>query len=300
MTLPNFLIVGAARSGTTSLYHYVCQHPEVYMSPVKEPKFFARERLLVPFRLLDVHSPLITDWDSYSGLFQTVDREKAIGEASTAYLYHHETAIREIKKHLGDDVRIVIILRNPTHRAFSHYLLMKRAGLEHLSFEEAIARDEDRRKSGKYIPALVYVSYGLYCKCVEAYLESFPQVKICIYDDLKMDPVSFMKDLYEFLGVDSSFVPSLRTKYNVSGVPKNRLIHNLLVKPNILRSSLRPIVRAFIPPDKRRALAERIRSATLKKPEMKRQTRQYLLGVYREDILKLQDLIERDLSNWLR
>ncbi len=301
MTLPNFLIVGAARAGTTSTYYYLKQHPEVFMSSVKEPRFFIRERLAAP----SVYSAIINrefvrDLNSYLALFREVGNEKAIGEATPAYLFYYDTAIQEIKQYLGKDVKIVIILRNPIHRAFSHYQHQHyKVKRQHLSFECALAAEEKNRQRNKYVPGLLYKSNGFYYESVKAYLENFPHVKICMYDDLRNDSLYFIKDLYDFLEVDSSFAPNLHTKYNVSGIPKNKLLHFFLTRPNSLRSSLMPIIRVLIPSDKISVLAERIRSKTVKKPQMKPETKQYLLEIYREDILKLQDLIQRDLSHWL-
>jgi len=103
--LPNFLIVGAARSGTTSIWHYLKQHPEVYMSPVKEPRFMTAQFLKFPFRGIGddkVEKSIVKNFDEYKMLFEKVNDEKAIGEASPDNLYFYEDATRQIKKHLGD------------------------------------------------------------------------------------------------------------------------------------------------------------------------------------------------------
>lgn len=301
--LPNFLIVGAGKAGTTSLWHHLNQHPEVYMSPVKEPRFFVRERLteLPRYQVLPpIH--VVDTWHSYVALFQKVRKEKAIGEASVSYLYHHDMAIREITKYLGSP-KIIIILRNPVDRAFSHYNMnlgrMNRKSMPFPSFEDTLAGEEALIRMGEPIYRGLYKTYGFYHDHVKAYMDNFRDCQILLYDDLKNDPSGLIIDVYEFLGIDSSFVPDLRTRYNVSGVPKNKLLFSLLARENILRSSVKPIIRALLPPRQRRAVAERIRSATLRKAEMKPETRQYLLRAYKEDILKLQDLIKRDLSGWL-
>lgn len=304
--LPNFLIVGTAKAGTSSIYHYLKRHPEVFMSPIKEPMFFVREKLEKPIRFLKLSTNLVQDWSSYVRLFEKVNNEKAIGEASPHYLYYYDTAIPEIKKHLKKDIKIIIILRNPIERSLSAYIHLVRDNREHLSFQKALEEEGKRRTSNNYTMLYFYKSVSLYYEQVRAYLENFSQVKICLFDDLENDPLGLMKGLCKFLEVDSSFVMDLSIKYNISGIPKSKLIHNFITKPNIIKSLLKPMVKALILSDKRSALIERIKSRNLrnlrnlKESEMKQETKQYLLEVYTENILMLQGLIKRDLSNWLR
>lgn len=300
--LPNFLIVGAAKSGTTSLYYYLKKHPEIYMSPVKEPHFLVYHALEFPHR--GVHDGtfdenIVKDFTEYRSLFSNVKAEKKIGEASTAYLYYYKNAIPKIKKILGD-IKTLIILRNPIDRAYSAYIMAIKGQTEFLSFEDALAKEE-KRMENNWAPYYYYTDFGFYYKQVKVYLENFSQVKVCLFDDLKEDTVGFLKDVYNFLDVDSTFVPNNLGKiYNVSGIAKYRIIHHVLTKPNPVKFMSKMILKVLLGEDRKTAIGADIRRYFFRKPKMKAETRQYLIRLYREDILALQDLINRDLSHWLK
>ena len=298
--LPNFLIVGAAKSGTTSLYHYLNQHPEIYMSSIKEPKFITSQFLTFPFKGRGdekVEQNIIKSFKEYCNLFKDINNEKIIGEASADNLYFYDGAIKNIKKYLGN-VKIVIVLRDPIERAFSHFCHFIRDEREYLAFEDALKEEENRKKCN-WAFGWHYISVGFYYHQVKAYLDNFTQVKIYLFDDLKKDALGLVKDVYGFLGVDTSFTPDVSLRYNVSGIPKNKFIHKFLKEPNILKTIVKPAAKFLIPKDRRREVIERIKMKNLQKPQMKPETREYLKNLYQEDILKLQDLIKRDLSSWL-
>lgn len=299
--LPNFLIVGAARSGTTSLYYYLKQHPEIYMSPVKEPHFLVYHALEFPHRggqdgMFDEN--IVKDFAEYKSLFSNVKAEMKIGEASTAYLYYYKNAIPKIKKTLGD-IKIVVILRNPIDRAYSAYMHQIRYNTEYLSFEDAL-REEKKRIKNNWAPYWYYRDVGFYYEQVKAYLENFSDVKLYLLEDLEKNPLRLAKDIYSFLAVDNSFVPDISTRYNVSGVAKYKLVHNVLLRPNPIKSLSKLILKTLIGNERKVAIGQKLRSNLLKKPAMKTETREYLKKVFREDILALQDLIDRDLSHWLK
>ena len=144
--LPNFLVIGTGRAGTTSLYHYLAQHPQIFMSPVKEPKFFALEGHSLDFRGPGderIRAETTTTLSAYRQLFDGVRDEIAVGEASTLYL-SHETAPDAIARYVPD-VRLIALLRDPAARAHSAFQHLTRDGWEPLAeFEEAL-RDEPRR-----------------------------------------------------------------------------------------------------------------------------------------------------------
>ncbi|MBI5603279.1 MAG: sulfotransferase [Deltaproteobacteria bacterium] len=299
---PNFLIVGASKSGTTSLWHYLKQHPEVFMSVPKEPLFFVSSyyQSLNPkdpkFKVLK--NDLKTSPDEYLDLFSGVKNEKAIGEASVPYLYHYDLAIPAIKKHIGD-CKIIIVLRNPVQRAFSAYTFLLRDLEESRSFESCLELEENRKKNN-WAMIHFYKGAGIFYPQVRAYLEHFKEVKIYLFEELKNHTREIVKDIYAFLGVDTTFVPDVNTKHNISGVPKNMLIHKVITEPNALKNFLRPGIRWLIPETKRRRWIEGLREKNLVKPEMKPETRQELINYFHDDILMLQDLIKRDLTHWLK
>ena len=183
--LPNFLLVGAAKCGTSSLHNYLNQHSDIFMPTynkegmkVKEPRFLIKD--LVQNRL----PKGVWNWDEYQALFDDVDSEKAIGESTVLYLYFYETAINNIKKYLGDDVKIIIMLRNPVDRAYSAYSFASRTMQENQSFELAIENAFERYSADERLsPMILYKELGNYTDMVKAYKESFSNVHVVLYDD---------------------------------------------------------------------------------------------------------------------
>lgn len=297
MTLPNFLIIGAAKSGTTALYHYLGQHPQVYMSPQKETNFFSFGEQKVRFsgpRVKLFSDSIITTLDSYEKQFEGASNELAIGEASPWYLYSDRAAanIAACIPH----AKLVAVFRNPADRAFSSYLHVVQDGRESLSFEEGLAAEEGRIAQG-WEPIWHYRSVGFYAGQVERFLElfSWDQVRFYLYDDLLKDPGNLLMDLYRFLEVDPDFKADTSLRPNATGVPRNQLLGRLLLRPNLLRSA----AKLFIPRRLGYNLNQRLNRQLLKKPSMSVEIRRKLLDGYRSDILALQDLIGRDLSGWL-
>jgi len=298
--LPNFLIVGAAKAGTTSLYYYLKEHFEIFLPERKELRFFSQMKGDFEGQGDEkLNKTIIKNIDEYIEFFKAVKIEKAIGDVSPDYLYYFENSILNIKKFL-ENPKVIIILRNPIDRAFSHYLHFVRDGRETLSFEEAL-KEEGRRRALNWEWAWYYKDVGFYYNQVKTYLENFLEVKVYLYDDLKKDPLNLVQDIYRFLEVDDSFIPkSIGEKFNVSGIPKNKFLHAFLTKPNLVKSAIKPLVKLFLPEKRRRNFQNKLLQKNLKKPQIKPETREYLIELYKEDILKLQDLIKRDLSHWLR
>lgn len=300
--LPTFLIVGAAKSGTSSLHRYLNQHPDIYMPKNKEPRFFVSSII----KNLNINDPRYEafckttafSYENYIELFKNVNKEKAIGEASTTYLYYYESAIPHIRNFL-ENVKIMIILRNPIDRAFSSYTHLSRDRFETLSFETCLKLEKKRIKENWSILNF-YKDVGFYYKQVKAYKDTFSDVMVRLFDDLKEAPLLLVKDIYEFLGVKDSFVPDTRVRYNVSGIPSSKMLNDFFVKRSKLQSITRAVGKFVLKEDRWIILREKLRSKLLIEAEMEPETRQYLKGIYREDILKLQDLINRDLSHWLR
>jgi hypothetical protein len=300
MTMPNFLIIGAIRSGTTSLYHYLAQHPEIYVSPVKEPGFFLFEDEESsggsPARLHPDGWPLddrsggaVVDRAAYEALFSGVTNEKAIGEATPGYLTSPDAAVR-IREHIPH-ARLIAILRNPIDRAFSSFLFHIRIGVEPMrDFRQAIEAGGWRMEH--------YIEYGLYDRAL-AYYDSYSRegrINVCLYDDLESDPLRLIQGIFEFLGIDRAFVPDMSVRYNVSGIPRrkwlNRVIWDL---PPPVKRMLQP----FVQPRLEKAL-RRVSGRNLQRPQLSDECRSRLAQVFAEDILRLQDRIGRDLSHWIK
>jgi hypothetical protein len=311
--MPNFFIVGAQKAGTTSLYHYLNQHPEIYMSPVKEPRFFARE--INPEGEVVVQTfggpsrrqpPRFANLDAYRALFQGVKDERAIGEASPTYIYAPGTAER-IKKHVPE-ARAIALLRNPADRAYSAFLHAVQNGSEPLmDFAQALHKEEDRvRDNWGYV--FHYRNRGLYHAQLERYFEVFGRenVGVWLYDDLRDDPAGLVSNVFAFLGVDDSFVPDASSRHKSAGVPESSIaratVNAMATGARISRKALPPESRLFsvifpFVSKTRQALQGRVLT---KPPPIDPEIRRELIEGYKEDIQKLQELIGRDLSGWLR
>jgi hypothetical protein len=291
VTVPDFLIVGANKGGTTSLYYYLKQHPGIFMPLLKEPNFFIYGGEQPPESAHPKgYKGQIWRFEDYLRLFEEAGEGQVAGEASTPYLHCHKRAISNMKKFIPrwQDLRIVMILRNPVDRAFSQYTMYRLWGVEDLEFEEVLQQPSHVRFTGP----------GLYYNPVKAYMDNFPHVKVYLFEDLKADALGLVRDLFQFLGVDDSFVPEMKTKYNPSGAPWSRLFHRLLSTPGLISSRV-PLIK-LIPLETRIGLTEKLSRLNIrKKLVMTEQSRQYLRDFYREDVLKLQGLIGRDLSKWL-
>ena len=204
---PNFLIVGAVKSGTTAIYALLDQHPEIFMSRQKELRFFAFETRPPNFQGPGDdgrygNSHCVKTWDEYRACFADVKEEKAVGEASPFYLCS-EVAPRLIKNYLPD-AKLIMILRNPVDRAFSTYMFLRQYGREPLTSFSAALAEEDRRKRDNWEFGWCYRELGLYSRQVQRYLDLFPreQVWIGIFDDFVEQPSSFVRDIFRFLDVD--------------------------------------------------------------------------------------------------
>lgn len=297
--LPNFLIVGAAKCGTTSLYNYLKQHPGVFMSKPKEPDFFFAQFSKIPTNGIgDDLQPVVKYFDEYCRLFEHTAGKKAIGEASHTNLYYHQKAIPLITQYLGDP-KIIIILRNPVERAFSAYMNRILQNREFLPLEEAL-RQEPKRIAEGWRSTWFYQDGGFYTQQVKAYFDHFSAVKICLFDDLKRDPESLMQDLYRFLEVDAAFRPDVTANHNISGVPRLRLFNRLFRQKPPLQRLVRIIGETIFTDDGWASLRERLKAKLLVKPTIKPGTKHSLENLYRDDIAKLQTLIGRDLTHWLK
>ncbi|MGH2992864.1 MAG: sulfotransferase family protein [Solirubrobacterales bacterium] len=303
--MPNFLIIGAQKAGTTSVYRYLRQHPEIYMSPLKEPRFFAFEGenpdFHGPFRR-DPDTPLagrprgtVTELEPYRALYAGVADETAVGEASPQYLYS-EKAPGRIRHHLPD-AKLIAILRDPAERAYSHFLMARREGHEPLTdFARALEAEEGRVRANWWIGH--YKRMGYYHQQLSRYCDLFEpdQIRVYLYEDLGEDPVGTMRGILRFLGVDESLVPDTYVRHNVSGTPRSRALHTLISKPNPLKRAVTP----FLPDALRKRIFAGLRDRNLvASPPIPEAAREELTEAYRDDVLQLQRLIGRDLSGWL-
>ncbi|HET9868554.1 MAG TPA: sulfotransferase, partial [Nitrospira sp.] len=203
VTLPNFLIVGAEKCGTTSLHHYLKQHPDIYLPVKKELHYFAYDHIKKTARDpggQNVLTHACATREEYDSYYRATGSHIAIGEMSPSYFYFCNTSER-IKSELGDP-KIIIMLRDPVHKAYSQYMHLVRDNREHLSFFEALMAENQRIEAG-WGPLWRYTESSLYSARVSKYLQVFGEdrVKIGLFDDLSRNPQTLVNDLFEYLGV---------------------------------------------------------------------------------------------------
>lgn len=295
--LPNFLIIGAQKSGTTAIAHYLSQHPQIYMSPLKEPGFFDFESSPPNFNGpgdQKLYSGAITNLNDYHKLFEGASNEIAIGEATTWYLYSRR-APKLIKSYIPD-VKLIVVLRNPIDRAYSAYMHAVRDNREYLDFEAAL-QVEDERINDNWEYLWHYQKIGFYSEQIERYLSEFDkkQFKFFLFEDFKQDPQKLISSIYDFIGVEQTALPGKVERFNVSGKKRSILLDNFLKDTSLAKQIIRP----FMPKDFRRSLAKKARLLNLQKQDLPQHIRKRLRDTYREDVLKLQKIIGRDLTHWL-
>lgn len=294
--LPNFLVIGAGRSGTTSLYEYLREHPEVFMSPVKEANYFAFPEGHQPERGpggVLVRRGAVSTLAEYEALFADAGDARAIGEASPRYLRTPEAPARIDA--LLPDVRLVAILRDPVERAYASYLGLRRDGLEpQPTFEDALRDDERRQREGWPFSGLV--DAGLYHRHLSRYYERFPpeRIRVYLHDDLRADAAGLVRDLLSFLGVDPDFSPDTARVHGRTGVVRNRVLGELWSRSRRVRDGLGPVMPRRVSEGVRRWVLR-----DLERPQVAPATRAQLIPVFRPDVLALEELIGRDLSAWL-
>lgn len=291
----DFVGIGAPRCASTWISRCLKEHPQVCMSEPKETRFFQKPRYLKGI-------------DYLQSFFKHCSTTKQIkGEFTPAYIFREEV-ISRIKLH-NSEVKLIACLRNPIERAYSHYWLEHWGGgrMFFYSFREAIDKEIDG-----------LIEAGLYHKYLRKYLEEFPRenVLILIYEDIFKDPLRFIQEIYRFLEVNEEFTPS-SLKRKINPVRKQEIKSDKLTalvsffRNALLRKNADPISKFLhytlswtgLGP----FLWKKIRElnsidkgdhSVRKRPKMKEEVRDYLWGIYKEDIEKLEELIQRDLSNW--
>ena len=289
VTLPNFIVIGAAKAGTTALYWYLAEHPDVFMSRVKETNFFAYN-VDASGRLLygdpEVHRFPVKTLDEYEALFRHPGGATAVGEASPLYLESPQAAARI--RALVPNASLICSLRQPVDRAYSDYLMyLRRRGREfdparELTPAAAWAQPDSR-----------WMQVGRYHDQLRRYFDLFPRERlhVLLFDDIRRSATEATQAVYRFLGVDPSFVPDFDTPHAPGGVPAVPLLEGLFSKAAALRSWV---------PTPAANWVRRMRARTLRKaPALPGTLRAELTAHFRDDVGRTSELIGRDLEHWL-
>lgn len=309
---PDFFIAGAMKGGTTSIAVALRQHPDIYFSPIKEPNYFCQdidtERFSTAYRntlIVDpdayvrgpmnepVHQAFVRNPETYKRLFEAAEPGQVTGEASVSYLVSREAppSIAATRP----DAKIVIVLRHPVERAFSHYLMDLAIGITNPTFIDALDKDLSSPVRGWGVSKM-YIEAGLYAEQVQRYFTAFgrDQVMVVFHEELVADFRRVMVRICRHIGVDPARLPLVFVHENGSKLPRfhavNRILHRMGVKRILSRTVPRPLLDA--------AKTHYYREG--KGPErLTDEARQYLMPYFEDDILNLGQVLRRDTRSWL-
>lgn len=296
--LPNFIVIGGQKCGSTYLHDVLNEHPDIYLTPGETPYFQNPD-------YLETH---VADFEK---LFDKAQNYQAIGIKRPDYLAKDECPPR-IKKHIPG-AKLIVILRNPVNRAIAAYYHYIKSGFAPLCpFNEGMKEVLHGSLIHAYPRTVEIIEYGFYHKHMQKYFAHFDkqQIHIILLDDLKKDHLTIIKQLYDFLGVDSAFIPhqSLKKKpqkviYSIAGLKLVSQLNKLNYTYSSDKMRRYPKDNTLISKARLKAangiinfLASRIYVNI--KPQVSDELKQKLYVIYEEDILQLEQLIKRDLSVW--
>lgn len=295
MKAPNFLCIGAPKCGTTTLYKVLRQHPEIFLSDFKEPHFFDNPANYANGK----------EW-YLNTYFKSAKDYKVVGEFTPSYLYEVASHQR-MKECLGDDVKFIMLLRNPVDRAYSHYLHSKRDAFETASFEQALEQEErllsQINLETEYVKKLKY-SYrteGLYAQQLTSLLEVFPKAEIRCYifeKDFVGDKSEMVSDILTFLGVQDLPL-ELNMRSNPASVARIKGLKQFMKKETWLSRFAKRMVPSF---ERRQQIRNFIqeRNNKVKKPSpLSPEVRKQVYKRYfKQDVECLEELLQIDLTIW--
>lgn len=298
VTRPDFFIIGAPKTGTTSLHLYLRQHPGIFMPELKEVKYFGTDRQ-------PRHTPKLT-LDEYLALFRAAAPGARVGEASVGYL-RSSSAASEIAD-FAPGAQAIVMLRDPVEVMHALHSELVFLGVEDLpDFGEAVAAEPERR-AGRRIPANINNPRGLFYREAVAFAEQLERwfaalgrdrVHVIVYDDFKADTAAAVRDTFRFLGVDDAFRPSLEIA-NPSKVARSRVLQRVLSSPP---GWMRSAARRVLPRTTRKRLyrgAMRFNARAQARQAMDPELRARLTAELAPEVERLGALIGRDLSHWSR
>ena len=287
--LPTFFIVGAPKAGTTSLHAYLSAHPDIFMSSRKEPHYSSTFKVKPDF---DNFVPPIRHSAEYQDLFRQSVGFQVVGESSTSYLSDPIAAARI--KAVVPNAKIIISLRNPVERAYSHYLMECREGRETRTFREALDADANSPVRGWGV-SLQYVELGLYSRQVQTYITLFGRtnVLVILFEEFSRDTARVMRDVAHFLRVDPARYPAeaFDAIHHSFAASRGRLARWILrCKP------IRVWAKRWVPRSWRWTLRDTFLFKRISKPDLDSEVRGSLAEQFRVDIGQLEELLERDFE----
>ena len=294
---PQFLIIGAARSGTTALYQYLAEHPGLFLTEPKEPHHFALAGTTPAFTgpgdRQTINRLAVPDRDAYLHLYRGARPDQVRGEASVSTMYYPEAVTRV--REMVPDARLVCMLRDPVDRAFSAYGFMRTRGWEPCAtFEEALA-DEPRRIAEGWHHIWHYTPMSCYGEQLRRVLEVFPRDQLLVlrYEDFSADPDAVLERVYAHLGVPP--VPrTVAPDPHRSGEPRSRFLGRVVSTHHPLKKLLSPVV----PTSLRRRLRRQIVARNIVRTSYRPETRRELVQTFGSDLDLLEQLTGLDVAAW--
>jgi hypothetical protein len=293
---PSIFLIGSGKSGTTSLYHYFMAHPMLYLPPLKEPNFFA----MPEFALRTSNNPqergrrkdVIYDLEAYHQLYSACLPNQLALDCSPSYLMHPLSAQRIHE--FNPDSKILAILRHPVERAFSAYSHLVRENFETLSFSDGLQAESQRAAMG-YGNLWRYRKCGFYTENLQQFEKVFTRsrMKVMLFDDLKSDPASLLKEIYEFLEIEP-ILPKTFLKYNVSGVVSSPLAYKFIGEANPTKN----LIKKILPLEFLRSIKAKTLVSMTKKLSMPEADAHALATTYKTEIENLETWLQRDLGDW--
>ena len=296
MKKPNFIIVGFPKCGTTSLHHYLDEHPEIFMPEQKELHFFTSKKLQSlnngPGDKI-VKKTQISSEEKYLSFFDKVENEIAIGEASPSYINYPEY-FPKIKQTLNDP-KIIIMLRDPINRAYSNYLHLKREGRENLSFKDAVFNEEKRKKLA-FSDFWYYKFNSIYSDKIKEATKIFSNVLTVTLEELQAAPNETIKRVYSFLGVSENYrAKKINKKFNLGGHYSSNFFTRLLFKPSVNKILLKKVIK---PSSNLKIFLNGLAKVFLRKPKkIDAKTIKHLTNYFKEDIKELKKM-NINMENW--
>ena len=287
----DFLGIGAAKCGTSWLTNVLREHPQVFVPNSKELHYFNKE-FIENEKITNLNYSKPLKW--YASFFKSSKKGQLNGEFSPSYLWS-KNAAKDIYN-FNPKIKIIAILRNPIGRSFSQYLFYKQKGMiGEISFEEAI-------KIRKEI-----LSRSLYYEDVKTYLNIFPKknVKVVLFDDLVNDNIKFLYDIEDFLDIKKYIPDNINEKFNVTGIPRFRKFNVFITNSRLFlrKYNLVYLIDFFRLVGIAKIVGLRNKKLLTKKynvkPKMNKKTKIYLKNYFKEDIKKLESLLNRNLSHWI-
>ena len=292
--VPDFFVPGVPKAGTTSLFHYLNEHPNICAPKIKEPHYFVHSKISGRAQVC------VTSLQEYNSLYKKTNSESNLlmCDASAFYFFYSELAIPNIIDLAGKKKKIIIVLRNPIQRAYSAFKYTSALNAkESLCFFDAIHRELKDGDIQKYSPMFNYVGCGLYADRLNKWIAAFNNVHVILFDDLVKNTRNAVSEVFDFLGVDSS-IPITPTAHNVGGgVWRNRragMVVKKLASPKLRSFGKKLMPRAYL------CLKKQImQRGTFVPPPIGDKEKELLTSLFRKDVAKTGTILKRDLSFWL-